>query len=94
MDSKPRKYVSDVITEEEYSKWTGKIILLGAGTGKGKTTFVEKYVRWLRKQGMKHYLYICNRTALREAVEHNFLNVQGLDAINYQKLEMQINSGN
>lgn len=93
-DNQTATYVSNIIKKNEYITWTGKIVLLGAGTGKGKTYFVMKYVRSLKKQGMKHFLYICNRTALKNQIEKKYLNIVGLDAVNYQQLEFMINSGN
>lgn len=53
-----------------------------------------KYIRYLKQKGMKKFLYICNRTALKEQVQHNYNNVSGLDAINYQALENLINFDN
>lgn len=71
MDTKPEQYVSDVITEEEYSKWTGKIVFLPAGTGRGKTTFIlDEYIPYLVNALKKtKILYLCNRKALKNQIE-------------------------
>ncbi len=94
MDTKPKQYVSDVITEEEYSKWTRKIVFLPAGTGKGKTIFMLiRYIPYLKSIGITKVLYLCNRTKLKEqiieAAEEAHVEV---DVRTYQYIEQVLNN--
>ena len=60
-------YVTDVIGET-YKQWQTGVVLINAGTGTGKTTFVVKELNeWAEITGTK-ILYLCNRSALRSQV--------------------------
>ena len=60
-------YVTDVI-EETYKHWQTGVVLINAGTGTGKTTFVVKTLNeWAEITGTK-ILYLCNRRALKSQV--------------------------
>lgn len=60
-------YVTDVIGET-YKQWKTGVVLINAGTGTGKTTFVVKELNeWAEITGTK-ILYLCNRSALRSQV--------------------------
>ena len=60
-------YVTDVIGET-YKQWKTGVVLINAGTGTGKTTFVVKEQNeWAEITGTK-ILYLCNRSALRSQV--------------------------
>ncbi len=60
-------YVTDVIGET-YKHWQTGVVLINAGTGTGKTTFVVKELNeWAEITGTK-ILYLCNRSALRSQV--------------------------
>jgi len=60
-------YVTDVIGET-YKHWQTGVVLINAGTGTGKTTFVVKKLNeWAEITGTK-ILYLCNRSALRSQV--------------------------
>ena len=60
-------YVTDVI-DETYKQWETGVVLINAGTGTGKTTFVVKQLNeWAEITGTK-ILYLCNRSALRSQV--------------------------
>ena len=60
-------YVTDVIGET-YKQWQTGVVLINAGTGTGKTTFVVKKLNeWAEIAGTK-ILYLCNRSALRSQV--------------------------
>ena len=85
-------YVSNVIKEDEYSKWDGKIVCLGAGTGKGKTTFIINYVMYLTSCGKKKILYLCNRVALMNQIKEQN-NISELEIASYQSLEAKLKKG-
>ena len=60
-------YVTDVIGET-YKHWQTGVVLINAGTGTGKTTFVVKTLNeWAEITGTK-ILYLCNRRALKSQV--------------------------
>ena len=60
-------YVTDVIGES-YKTWQTGVVLINAGTGTGKTTFIVKELNeWAEITGTK-ILYLCNRSALRSQV--------------------------
>ena len=60
-------YVTDVIGET-YKQWQTGVVLINAGTGTGKTTFVIKELNeWAEITGTK-ILYLCNRSALKSQV--------------------------
>ena len=60
-------YVTDVI-DETYKHWHTGVVLINAGTGTGKTTFIVKTLNeWAEITGTK-ILYLCNRSALRSQV--------------------------
>lgn len=60
-------YVTEVIGET-YKQWQTGVVLINAGTGTGKTTFVVKKLNeWAEITGTK-ILYLCNRSALRSQV--------------------------
>ena len=60
-------YVTDVIGET-YKHWQTGVVLINAGTGTGKTTFVVKKLNeWAEITGTK-ILYLCNRRALKSQV--------------------------
>ena len=60
-------YVTDVIGKT-YKQWQTGVVLINAGTGTGKTTFVVKKLNeWAEITGTK-ILYLCNRSALRSQV--------------------------
>lgn len=66
-------YATDVIGKD-YKKWCREIILLGFGTGRGKTTFsLNTYCHYLISQG-KTVLYLCNRSKLKEQIEEKVNN--------------------
>lgn len=60
-------YVTDVIGET-YKNWRIGVVLINAGTGTGKTTFIVKTLNeWAEITGTK-ILYLCNRRALKSQV--------------------------
>ena len=88
-------YATDVIGED-YKTWSEEIILLGLGTGRGKTTFsLDTYCHYLIEQE-KTVLYLCNRSKLKEQIEEKINSGDLKDKITiltYQKLQELIKSG-
>ena len=63
-----KRYLSDIIGEE-YQNWGSRKIVLSAGTGAGKTTFIlKKLLPYYKKHGRK-LLILCNRQLLEEQYE-------------------------
>lgn len=59
--------VKDIIPLSKVKTWsTEDIVLINAGTGKGKTTFVKDILLEFCKENNKTILFLVNRTALRE----------------------------
>lgn len=88
-------YATDVIGKD-YKKWCREIILLGFGTGRGKTTFsLNTYCHYLISQG-KTVLYLCNRSKLKEQIEEKVNNSDlkgNVEILTYQKLQELLKSG-
>ena len=65
-----KKYISERIPYQEYSKWTEKKkVVIQAPTGMGKTTFVLEYFLLHCMYEKKRVLILCNRRLLREQYE-------------------------
>ena len=63
---KNKVWVTDLIFED-YQTWENEFILMGCGTGRGKTVFsLDVYCPWLISQGKDNILYLCNRKKLKE----------------------------
>ena len=60
-------YVTDVIGET-YKHWQTGVVLINAGTGTGKTTFVVKQLNEWAEITSTKILYLCNRRALKSQV--------------------------
>ncbi|QNU67475.1 DEAD/DEAH box helicase family protein [Ruminiclostridium herbifermentans] len=59
--------VSDIIPLSEVEKWnTEDIVLINAGTGQGKTTFVKDILIEYCKENNKSILFLVNRIALKK----------------------------
>lgn len=68
-DKPEKEWVTDIIGED-YKEWGNEIVLLGIGTGRGKTTFaLDVYCKWLTEQ-QKRVLYLCNRIKLKEQMDY------------------------
>lgn len=92
--SKRKIWVSDIIGED-YKKWERRKILLGFGTGRGKTRFaLNVYSRYAINQG-KSVLYLCNRKTLKTQVKDSIklYGVSKVDCNSYQKLSQIILKG-
>lgn len=94
------KYVSDMIGTA-FMNWFGRIILIGCGVGRGKTTFaLNVYVKWLLRQG-KRVVYLCNRKKLEEQIYGDIVkyglpkeeNYRRFTAITYQTFKERIEHG-
>ena len=60
-------YVTDVIGEA-YKHWQTGVVLINAGTGMGKTTFVVKQLNEWAEITSTKILYLCNRRVLKSQV--------------------------
>ena len=60
-------YVTDVIGET-YKQWQTGVVLINAGTGTGKTTFVVKQLNEWAEITSTKILYLCNRRVLKSQV--------------------------
>lgn len=94
-------YISDVIGDE-FKEWGAGRVVIEAGTGCGKTTFItNNLLSWIREQWPNgeeghRILYLCNRVSLKSdvcerlqtigAIDENE-NMVGIDVESYQKIE-------
>ena len=81
---------------EDYKTWNDDVVLLGLGTGRGKTTFsLETYCPYLMEQN-KSVLYLCNRKKLQSQIYNKVKESEinkNVTVITYQKLQELIRSG-
>lgn len=95
--NKKVEWVSELIGDD-YMDWFGRFILLGCGTGRGKTYFaLNVYVKWLLTQG-KTVLYLCNRKKLEEQIdyeieEYGLTDEEGFEKMSYQAMKEYIEHG-
>lgn len=87
-------WVSDLIGNDFYS-WNKAKVLLGCGTGRGKTVFSLKYFSKYQLEHGRKVLYLCNRTSLKEQIKGDIIKygVVGVECISYQKLAKDIIKG-
>lgn len=93
-NGKQKIWVSDLIGDD-FKTWDYKRVLLGSGTGRGKTTFaLGVYSKYQLKRG-KSVLYLCNRSKLKKQVRDSIraYGVSGVDCNSYQKLSQMILKG-
>lgn len=93
MTESNKGYVSELIGDD-FKDWTGRKVLLGCGTGRGKTQFaLNRYSRYELSQH-RTVLYLCNRATLRKQVEENIKKFHlDIDCITYQKFTKQLRIG-
>ena len=65
-------WVSDLKGNDFYS-WNGMRVLLGFGTGRGKTVFALKYYSKYQLEHGQKVLYLCNRTSLKKQVKGDII---------------------
>lgn len=76
------KSVKDLITIDEIEAWKEEsIILINAGTGKGKTTFIKETLFEYCKYRNKKILLLVNRTALRKQVNSDLAKKKEKDTV-------------
>lgn len=81
-----KKYIKNVI-KDEYLKWNkGDLILITAGTGTGKSTFVKEELNTYCIKNKKNILYLTNRDTLKEQVKKD-VGKCSVTVLNYQKVE-------
>lgn len=76
-------------------RWHEDVILLGFGTGRGKTTFaLNTYCKYLIYMGQK-VVYLCNRTKLKEQIiaDAEKYGAGQIDIMSYQKMAESIRYG-
>lgn len=98
-----KKYLSDLISKEEYSKWIkGEKVLLEGPTGVGKTTFILiEFLQYCRIMEKK-VLILCNRRLLKKQYEFDLAEVfqvyadieECVQLRTYQELTLLIQRGN
>lgn len=82
--------VSEVI-KEDYTNWRkGDLILITAGTGRGKTYFIKNILNEYSKIHNKNILYLTNRDNLKKQIQSDIGADSNITVINYQKIESLI----
>ena len=87
-------WVSDLIGQD-YLSWEYRKVLLGCGTGRGKTVFsLGFYGKYLLRES-KSVLYLCNRKSLRKQVEDDVkkYGVKEINCCSYQMLAKTLVKG-
>ena len=90
-----RKYISDIITPDEISKWkSGDRILIHSQTGSGKSEFIKNNLYDHCVLNDKKILLLSNRNLLKN---QNLIDIEDkldyIDALNYQQLEAKVIGG-
>lgn len=90
-----KRWATDVIADD-YKEWNEDVVLLGLGTGRGKTTFsLNTYCKYLKDIG-KSVLFLCNRKKLKTQIS---LSISGYEIgenvtlESYQKLQELLKAG-
>lgn len=88
-----KRYISDLITEEEIEKWKpGQKYLIKSGTGSGKSHFVKNVLyEYCRKSGYR-ILLLSNRNILKNQnlAELGDEKSEVITSMNYQEIESQV----
>ena len=86
--------VTDIIKHDDIEKWKiGDRILISAGTGSGKTTFVRNTLTEHANSFGNKILLLVNRTPLQYQIQHNLQELDKSDFIDvrtYQSLENEL----
>ncbi|MGU9539176.1 DEAD/DEAH box helicase family protein [Clostridium tepidum] len=84
------KYIKDII-KDDYKNWnTGDLILINAGTGRGKTYFIKHIFNTYCQEKNKKILYLTNRNTLKQQVKNDIGEQSNITVMNYQKIEQFI----
>ena len=86
-----KKYVADYIGES-YKEWSNEIVLIAAGTGRGKTTFIADTLLTYAVEKDKRLLYLCNRSELQKQVNERIpIEYKSyIEVTTYQALEQKL----
>lgn len=89
-----KKTVSDIISVSDLESWTPKnIIIISAGTGRGKSYFVKNHLYQYAKSAGKKILFLIHRTncvtQFRQEIERDGKS-DTIDIMTYQKIESDI----
>lgn len=86
-----KKYVADYIGES-YKEWSNEIVLIAAGTGRGKTTFIADTLLMYAVEKDKRLLYLCNRSELQKQVNERIPTEYKsyIEVTTYQALEQKL----
>ncbi|EJO5347015.1 DEAD/DEAH box helicase family protein [Clostridium botulinum] len=89
-----KKYINEII-KDDYKNWnTGDLILINAGTGRGKTYFIKHIFNTYCQKNNKQILYITNRTNLQNQIINDLgQDNKNITVKNYQKIENFILNG-
>lgn len=81
------KRISEVIGQE-YKGWrTGDLVFIDAGTGTGKSYFIENTLDEYCIDKHKNILYLTNRDVLKEQVKKDIGGFTKITVLNYQEVE-------
>lgn len=81
-----KNYITDLI-KDDYKKWRNTKIILSAGTGTGKTTFIFRVLIPYAEECGKRLLYLCNRKALEVQIKPMAAAFDNVDIYTYQRLQ-------
>jgi len=85
-----KQFVTNVIGKKYFSWVKGDIILITAGTGTGKSTFVKNELSTYCKHEGKYILYLTNRNILKAQIIKDIGNSDNILVMNYQEIEILI----
>lgn len=80
-------YIGEKLSKEIKNWKQGDFVYIRAGTGKGKTYFVNNQLRTFALNQTKRILFLCPRVSLKEDVENNIDKIlQNVHSVTYQKI--------
>ncbi|MEM1484915.1 DEAD/DEAH box helicase family protein [Oscillospiraceae bacterium PP1C4] len=83
------RWISDIIGQD-YETWRpGKIVVISAQTGTGKTSFILNQLLEFATKSKKKILYVCNRSALVEQIQKSLDDLKIPYENNNKKKQMQ-----
>lgn len=89
-----KKYISDIIMDDDVARWKAKdIVIISAGTGRGKSYFVKNNLYRYAKQQHKKILFLIHRVNCVTQFQNEIIRDKKedtIDILTYQKVQSDV----